>query len=75
MEIKPYSFDIDPNNYQPSGRCDFSKIYNPKSVVLTYTDHNGNTEKHIIERTEIINKKGNKKFTYIFPAPFKINNT
>ena len=68
---KIYTFDINPENYQPSGQCDFSKIYYSDNAILTYTNVNTlEKEKHIVKKNEIINNDGIKVFAYIFPTPF-----
>jgi hypothetical protein len=58
-------------NHQPSGCCDFSKIYNPKKAIITYTNlDTKEQEYHTIKRTEIVDDTGIKIFTYILPLPF-----
>lgn len=68
--MKLYEFNESPETYQPTGFTDFSKIYTPKNIILTYTNLNTQkTEQHNIERTKIINKDKIKKVTYKFPPP------
>ncbi len=70
-EKEKYTFNMKPEDYQPSGCCDFSKIYNSKEAILIYTDLNSKKkEHHVVKRTEIINENGIKEFIYIFPAHF-----
>lgn len=69
--MEEYSFNIRPEDYQPSGCADFSKIYTPKDAIVTYTNLNtGEKEVHNITRTEIKDKNGNTKYTYILPPFF-----
>jgi hypothetical protein len=69
--MEQYSFHISPENYQPSGCIDFSKIFTPKNAILTYTNLNtGEQEEHNITRTEITDENNIKKFIYIYPVPF-----
>jgi hypothetical protein len=35
--MEEYIFNLRPENFQPSGIADFSKIYNPKDPIVTYT--------------------------------------
>jgi hypothetical protein len=67
-------FNLRPENFQPSGIADFSKIYNPnpKNPIVTYTCVNtGEKEKHYVETTELITKEGDKKLIYNLPPPFE----
>ncbi len=71
--MEEYIFNLRPENFQPSGIADFSKIYNPnpKNPILTYTClSTRKTEKHCVEITKLITKDGDKKIIYIFPPPF-----
>lgn len=69
MEEK-YTFDINPINCQPSGHCNFEKIYNPKTAIITWTNLNTlEKETHIIKR-KTITKNDTDKFIYILPSPF-----
>ena len=71
MENKTYTFDIKPEDHQPVGCCDFSKIYSPKKQIITYTNlDTKETECQIIKRKEIVDDNGIKKFIYILPSPF-----
>lgn len=38
--MEEYKFNLRPENFQPNGIADFSKIYNPKDPIITYTDLN-----------------------------------
>ncbi len=59
--------------YQPSGTADFSKIYTPNDLTVTYTNLNTRkTEQQPVEIKEIIDKDGNKKIVYILPKPIDI---
>ena len=51
MNKEKYTFPLNPFDFQPTGHCDFSKMY-PKSATLTYTDVNGNK---IIEHYTVVN--------------------
>jgi hypothetical protein len=69
--MNTYSFNTSLENHQPRGYADFSKIYTPKHIALTYTDLN--TEKQEVQnitQTEITDYNGIKKFIYIIPPPF-----
>lgn len=68
--MEEYKFSLRPENYQPRGFADFSKIYNQKDPIVTYTNLNTRkTSQHNVETKEIIDKDGNKKITYILPQP------
>lgn len=70
MKNNTYIFNKKPEDHQPSGHCDFSKIYTPNTLIITYTNLNTReTECHTIERTEIIDDNGIKKMAYYFPNP------
>jgi hypothetical protein len=72
--MEQYSFNIKPENYQPSNYADFSKIETPINTTLTYTDLTTRKhEVHNITRTEITDENGTKKFIYILPPPFVKN--
>ena len=66
--MEEYSFTtVRPEDYQPSGCADFSKIYTPKEAILTYTNINtGEKEVYTITRTEITDKNGIIKYIYIY---------
>lgn len=69
--MEQFSFNMKPENFQPSECADFSKIFTPKNATLTYTDVNTRVqEDHNITRTEITNENGTKKFIYIIPPSF-----
>lgn len=70
MENNTYTFCQKPETCQPKGCCDFSKICNPETLFVKYTNLDTNqTECHIVKRTEIVD---NNKKTYVFilPPPF-----
>jgi hypothetical protein len=72
--MEQYSFNIKPENYQPSNCADFSKIDTPINATLTYTDLNTRKQEvHNITRTEITDENGTNKFIYILPPPFVKN--
>ena len=56
MEPDPYKFKVHPENHQPSVVCDFSKIYNPTDMYVTYTITmpNHTRIRKPLERTEVI---------------------
>jgi hypothetical protein len=69
--MEQYSFNIRPENYQPSGCADFSKIVTPEHAIVTYTNlTTRETENNNITRTEITDENGINKFIYILPPPF-----
>lgn len=69
--MEQYNFNLSPLNHQPSGFVDVSKLTAPKNGILTYTNLN-TREKEVIRltRTNITDKNGIKKFTYILPSHF-----
>lgn len=70
MEKNTYAFDQSPETYQPNGCCDFSKIYNPETAIVKYTNLDTNkTERHIVKRTEIVDND-KKTHVFILPPPF-----
>lgn len=36
QELQPYNFALRPEDHQPSGVCDFSKIYTPKDLIIRF---------------------------------------
>lgn len=68
--MNTYTFDLRPENHQPSGRADFSKIYNPNNVVVTYENlDTEETIKYVVSTTEVTNEKGDKIANYVLPPP------
>jgi predicted acylesterase/phospholipase RssA len=62
---------VKPENYQPSGYADFSKINTPKNMTVTYTNLDTKTQEvHTITRTELTDENGIDKFIYTLPLPF-----
>ncbi len=57
----PYSFALRPEEHQPSGVCDFRKIYNPKNFMI----QGGDGKWYPMEQRVQVNKKGKKKVTHI----------
>jgi hypothetical protein len=54
MENEKYIFNLNAMEHQPKGFVDFSKIYNPKTIIITYTDLKTNKKEfHIIEKKMI----------------------
>ena len=71
MENNIYTFDKKPEDHQPSNCCDFSKMYNPKTAIVTYTNvDTRETETHTITKTDIIDNNVIKKMIYTLPPPF-----
>ncbi len=67
-------FNIRPENHQPKGVCDFSKLYNPKNITVYYTNlDTSEKEQHNVERTEHIDNNGKILFIYKIPEPFVKN--
>lgn len=65
MEDEKYTFDINPLDFQPSGHCNFEKIYNPETAIIIYTNLNTmEKEYHTVKRITI-NENGTDKFIYI----------
>lgn len=51
-----YTFGTDPRTHQPTGYCDFSKIYNPNTAIMTCTNMDTRkTEQYVVTRTEHAN--------------------
>lgn len=72
--MEQYTFNLSPENYQPSGCADFSKINTPKNATVTFTNVNTNVntkEKEDIDITitEITDENGIKKIIYNIPPP------
>ncbi len=72
--MEEYSFNIRPEDYQPSGCADFSKIYMPGDAILTYTNLNtGEKEVINIPKSEITDENGITNYIYILPPFFDKN--
>lgn len=68
--MEKYSFYMKPENYQPSGCADFSKINTPKNVTVSYTDlTTKKQEDHNVIRTQITDENGIEKCIYVLPPP------
>jgi len=63
-----YLFNCNPLTYQPSGQCDFSKIYNPKTAFLMITNMvTFEKQEYVLVRKDVNIKKGTHKGTkYIY---------
>ncbi len=57
---------ISPEDFQPSGYCDFSKIYNPQ-----YANFKSTCMTQLIEKTAIVENNCIKEFTYIIPNNYQ----
>ena len=57
----PYSFALRPEDHQPSGVCDFRKIYTPEDMKIS----TGNGIWYPVERRVPLNRNGKEKVTYI----------
>ncbi len=67
-----YDFSIKPENYQPSGYADFSKIYDlteQTTFTYKYLDTEGKQVVKVLNtiKKEITDENGFKKFIYIWP--------
>jgi len=72
MENNTYTFDLNPTIHQPTGCCDFSKIYNPKTAIVTYKNLDTNkTECHNVKRTEIVDNNDIKIYIYFTRSFYK----
>ena len=70
-EHEPYTFQLHPVNHQPSGICDFNKIYNPTDMRATFTYIiTGETVHKPVDRTEVIGENGVKTIVYKLPPPY-----
>lgn len=66
MKKETHIFNLHPLYHQPTGHCDFSKIYDLKNIILICNDINtGKKEQHFIERTDVVNNNCIKSLTYI----------
>ncbi len=61
----PYSFALRPEDHQPSGVCDFRKIYTPEDMKVSIGDENW----YPVERRVNIDGNGNEIVTYIIDLP------
>jgi hypothetical protein len=58
---EPYSFALRPEDYQPSGVCDFKRIYTPEDMKISTGDGNW----YPVERRVEMDRNGNEIVKYI----------
>lgn len=60
QDYQPYSFALRPEDHQPSGVCDFKKIYNPKDLMVQIN----NGKWHLLDRRVTRDRDGNEIVRY-----------